>query len=311
MTDEIADMRDAFFDKLYDIAKKDKSVIFLTADMGAFSLVRFKKDLKSQYINVGVAEQNMVSIAAGLALSGKKVFIYSIVPFATQRCYEQIKVDLSLMNLPVTIIGSGPGFSYNSDGPTHHALQDIAVIRALPNMTILSPSDSDMANAFATLSYKNKGPTYVRLDKGRYPALYPKNTDYSQGIGQVKKGKDLTIIATGIMVHKALEVADELGKKSIDAGVVDLYQTKPLNEKKLLNILKKTPRIVTIEESSIVGGLGSIISEFLVDNNLQIPMKRIGSPDKYCYIYGDREWIHSKYGLDVKSLSKNILRWMK
>ena len=178
MADEQVDMRDAFFDKLYDIAAKDKKVIFLTADMGAFSLERFKKNLKPQYFNVGVAEQNMVSVAAGLALSGKNVFIYSIVPFVTQRCYEQIKVDLSLMNLPVTIIGSGPGFSYNSDGPTHHALQDLAIIRALPNMTILSPSDSDMAEAFAMLSYKNKGPTYVRLDKGKYSSLYSKNTNY-------------------------------------------------------------------------------------------------------------------------------------
>ena len=311
MKEAFVDMRDAFFDKLYDIAKKDKNVIFLTADMGAFSLERFKKDLKSQYFNVGVAEQNMVSIAAGLALSGKKVFIYSIVPFAVQRCYEQIKVDISLMNLPITIIGSGPGYSYNSDGPTHHASQDMANIRVLPNMTILSPSDSDMAKACAVISYKSDSPVYVRLDKGKYHSLYPKTYDYNEGIGDLKKGTDLTIISTGVVVHKVLEVAKELGKKSIDSGVVDLYRAKPLNEKKLLNILKNSKKVVTIEETTIVGGLGSIISEFLVDNNLQIPLKRIGSPDKYCYIYGDREYIHSKYGLDIKNITNNILKWVK
>ena len=310
MSKEPIDMRDAFFDKLYDIAKNDRDVIFLTADMGAFSLVRFKKDLEKQYINVGVAEQNMVSVAAGLALSGKKVYIYSIVPFVTQRCYEQIKIDLSLMNIPVTIIGSGPGFSYNSDGPTHHASQDIANIRTLPNMTILSPSDSEMAKGFASLSYKHNGPTYIRLDKGKYPSLYKKK-DYSQGFGFIKKGQNLTIITTGIIIHKVLHVCEELKKNSIEANIIDIYRLKPLNKKVLLKILKDSKNIVTVEESSIVGGLGSIISELLADNDLQIPLKRIGSPDEYCYLYSNRDCIHTKYGLDATGITENILGWIK
>src|SRR3989338_1388709 len=141
------DIRDAFFDELFEIAKDDSNVVFITADMGAQSLIRFKGSLSSQFINVGVAEQNMISIAAGLALVGKKVFVYTIIPFATLRCYEQIRNDLCCMNLPVTIIGVGPGFCYASDGPTHHATQDIAVMRVLPEITILNPSDSIMANA--------------------------------------------------------------------------------------------------------------------------------------------------------------------
>lgn len=305
------DIRDAFFDEIYTIASRDPNVIFLTADMSALSLNTFKKNLSSQYINVGVAEQNLVSIAAGLALGGKKVFIYSIAPFVTQRCYEQIKIDLSCMRLPVTIIGSGPGITYSSDGPTHHAIQDIAIMRALPEMTILNPSDLATAVAAARISYKNDGPVYVRIDKGKLPLLYDNEEDFSDGLASLKKGRDLMIIATGIMVHQAFKVTDELAKHSIDAGIIDLYRIKPINKELLLSIIKKSNRIVTLEEHSIIGGIGSAISEILVDNRKTLPMKRIAIADKNCVGYGDREWMHSFYGLDVNSITKTILGWEK
>jgi len=183
------DIRDAFFDEVYTIASQDSRVIFLTADMGSFSLNRFKADLSSQYINVGVAEQNLVSIAAGLALAGKKVFIYTIASFVTQRCYEQIKIDICGMRLPVTIIGSGPGLSYSSDGPTHHAIQDILIMRALPEMTILNPGDSTTAVAAARIAYRSQGPVYVRIDKGKLPLLYENDEDFSAGLSLLKKGR--------------------------------------------------------------------------------------------------------------------------
>lgn len=305
------DIRDAFFNEVYAIALKDPNVIFLTADMGAFSLDAFKKDLSSQYINVGVAEQNLVSIAAGLALGGKKVFIYSIAPFVTQRCYEQIKVDLSCMRLPVTIIGSGPGITYSSDGPTHHAIQDVAIMRALPEMTILNPSDPATATAAAKISYKNDGPVYVRIDKGKLPLLYDDEEDFSDGLALLKKGRDLMIITTGVMVHQAFKVIDELAKHSIDAGIIDLYRIKPINEELLLSIIEKSNRIATLEEHSIIGGIGSAISEILVDNGKTYPLKRIAITDKNCVGYGDREWMYSFYDLDVNSITKTILGWGK
>lgn len=305
------DIRDAFFNEVYAIALKDPNVIFLTADMGAFSLNAFKKDLSSQYINVGVAEQNLVSIAAGLALGGKKVFIYSIAPFVTQRCYEQIKIDLSCMRLPVTIIGSGPGITYSSDGPTHHAIQDVAIMRALPEMTILNPSDPATATAAARISYKNDGPVYIRIDKGKLPLLYDNEEDFSDGLALLKKGRDLMIIATGIIVHQAFKVVDELAKHSIDAGIIDLYRIKPINEKLLLSVIEKSNRIVTLEEHSIIGGIGSAICEILVDRGKVLPLKRIAIADKNCVGYGDREWMHSFYGLDVNSITKTILDWQQ
>jgi len=174
----VIDIRDAFFDELYEIASGDKNVMFLTADVGAWSLDRFKEDLPAQYINVGVAEQNLVSVAAGLALGGKKVFIYSIAAFIIQRCYEQIKIDLFQMRLPVTIIGSGPGLTYGSDGPTHHATNDIEIIRVLP-LTIITPSSPEEAKEAAVIGYQSKLPVYIRLGKssGKLPAAYGRYID--------------------------------------------------------------------------------------------------------------------------------------
>jgi transketolase len=303
------DIRDAFFDEVYRIAAEDPDVIFLTADMGAFSLGRFKRDLSSQYINVGVAEQNLVSIGAGLALGGKRVFIYTITSFITQRCYEQIKIDICGMRLPVTIIGVGGGISYSSDGPTHQAIQDVVIMRALPEMTIFNSSDPIMAAAAARIAYKSPGPVYIRIEKGKLPLLYDNNEDFSAGLALLKEGRNLMIITTGIMVHQAFKVAEELAKHSVDAGIIDLYRIKPINEKLLLALIKQTNRIVTLEEHSIIGGIGSAISEVLVDKGKALPIKRIALADKNCPGYGDREWMHSYYGLDVNSITKAILDW--
>ena len=307
------DIRDAFFDEVYAIAASDANVMFLTADMGAYSLNRFKTDLPGQYLNVGVAEQNMVSIAAGLTLGGKKVFIYTIAPFVTQRCYEQVKVDLCGMHLPVTLIGSGPGITYSSDGPTHHAVQDVANMRALPGMTILSPSDSTVAAAAARLAYQDRGPVYVRLDKGKLPLFYGPKADFSDGLARLKKGRDLTIIATGIMVSQAFKVADELAKHDIDAGIIDIYRIKPLNEERLLTLIEPSKLVVTLEEHTMVGGIGSAVCEVLADHGQCLPVKRMAIADSNFtgMGYGDRDWMYTRYGLDVNSIVKTLLKELK
>lgn len=303
------DIRDAFFDELYTIASNDSDVIFLTADMGALSLENFKKNLNSQYINVGVAEQNMVSVAAGLALGGKKVFIYGIAPFVTMRCYEQIKVNLSGMHLPVTIIGSGPGITYGNDGPTHHAIQDISIMRALPDMTIFNPSDSVMASAMAKMSYNIQNPIYVRIDKGKFPQLYSKDGNFSDGLSLLKEGRDFLIITTGVMVHHAFRLVYELAKYPIDAGIVDLYRIKPINEELLLSYIDQTSGLITLEEHSVIGGIGSIVCEVLADSRKFVPVKRFAITDKNCEKYGDREWMSAYYGLDIDKITKEILIW--
>lgn len=303
------DIRDAFFDVLYNIASNDNDVMFLTADMGAFSLERFKNDLRYQYINVGVAEQNLVNIATGLVLEGKNVFIYGITPFVTMRCYEQIKVNVSGMCLPIKIIGSGPGITYSNDGPTHHAIQDISIMRALPNMIIFNPSDPTMASAMANISYESKNPVYIRIDKGKLPILYPKNYNFSDGLCQLKKGYDLLIITTGIMVHQAFKLVDKLAKHFIDTGIIDLYRIKPINEKLLLSYIDQSKKLIILEEHSMIGGIGSIVCEILSDNGRSIPLKRFAIGDKNCNICGDREWMWKFYNLDIDSIIKEILNW--
>jgi transketolase len=260
---------------------------------------------------VGIAEQNMISIAAGLALSGKIVYVYAIAPFASLRCYEQIKVDLCCMKLHVNILGVGAGFAYDIMGPTHHATEDISIMRVLPEMTILNPSDSIMSAGFAQVSYKNPGPKYIRFDRGGIPVLYQnKKIDFSTGLMNLKRGKDLCIIATGIMTHRALEVAKELSRHSIDAGVIDLYRIKPINEQILLETVTNYKNILTLEEHFVTGGLGSAIMEILCKNDNYPRLKILGICDRYYFEYGGREYLHELCRLDKKDIVATIIEWM-
>jgi transketolase len=305
------DMRDAFFDKIYDLAEKDKNVVFLAADHGAFSLVRLKKDLPDQYINLGISEQNMVSVAAGLALSGKKVFIYAIVNFVTLRCLEQIYVDISGMNLPVTIIGVGAGFTYATDGPTHHGVQDIAAMAPIPNLSIFNSSDAVNTSAFAEMAYNSTGPTYIRIEKGGVPQLYEDKAVFDEGLSQLKHGEDLTIIATGNMVSRAMDVATEMKQSGYKVGVVDLYRIQPINEDKILSLIGTTRRLVTLEEHVLTGGIGSLVNDVLCNHGISLPLKRIGVEDQHCFYYSNsRENVQKHYHLDQDSIIKTIDCWL-
>ncbi len=303
-------MRDAFLDELYSIAREDRRVMLLSNDFGAPSLDKFREDCASQFIHIGIAEQNMVNVATGLAMAGKIVYVYSIAPFLPLRCYEQIRVHLSFKRFHITGVMVGAGYSYDLSGPTHQTLEDIAIMNTLPGMTILTASDSVMAKAFARMTYKNPGPEYVRFDRERFPSLYNEQEDFSNGMGILKDGSDLTIVATGIMVHQAFKVADELARHSIDAGIVDLYRIKPLNEEPLMNNVTKSGRILTIEESFTSSGIGSIISSLVTERGADLKLKHIGIPDRYFFQGGDRQELHLRCGLDVDSITKTTLAWL-
>jgi transketolase len=305
------DMRDAFISKLYEEAKADSSIIFLSSEFGAPSLDKFRSNLPNQFFNTAISEQNSVSVAAGLSLGGKKVFLYSIASFITLRCYEQIKLDLCSMKLPVTLLGVGPCYAYSVDGPTHHATEDISVMRALANMEIYCPSDSNMAAALVDVSLRSSGPIYIRIDRGRLPLIYDKNKDLHTGFSVLKEGKDVLIISTGVMVHSAMEIVQELAKHSIQAGVVDIYRLKPVNAKNVMAILKRAKKILTLEEHIIHGGLGSIIAELLTDHHVFVPLKRLAIEDESLYAYGIRETLHWERGLDKESVSTLIMNWLQ
>ncbi|MCU0666057.1 MAG: 1-deoxy-D-xylulose-5-phosphate synthase [Candidatus Omnitrophica bacterium] len=305
------DIRDAFFQEIYNIAMKDKDVIFITADADSFVLRDYKKDFPDQFINASVAEQNMIAVAAGLALSGKKVFILALIPFVTLRCLEHIKVNICSMNLPVTIIGLGAGFGSGIDGPTHHAVDDIAIMRILPEITILNPSDSTLSASCAQIAYQSNSPVYVRLDKGKFPNLYEKDYDYSTGFKIIKPLKEVNIISTGFITKEAVKLAETLEKNNLSVGLIDLYKLKPLNREALLKCFEGAKYLITIEENSIVGGIGTIISELISDNRKAITLKRIALEDKQCFDYGTREWLDQLYGLDQETVSKIVLKELR
>jgi len=306
------DIRDAFFDEVFTLATMDKDLIFLCADMGAYSLQTFKKELPQQYINVGVAEQNLISVAAGMALTGKNVFVYSIIPFMTLRCFEQIKIDLCCMNLPVTIVGMGPGLTYSGDGPTHHAIHDLGAMRSLPEMTIFHPSDSTAAKNCARMVYTSKTPAYVRLEKGSFPSTYCEDkADFREGFGLLKQGGDAVIISVGIMIPIAMDVADKLKRRQTDVSVVDLYRIKPLNSKGLLAVLKSAKRVITLEEHAINGGIGTAVAELMMDNNIHVPLNRLGIVDVHVFASGKREELQEHFSLSAERICERITNLLK
>lgn len=296
------DMRDSFFEELFRVASKDKNVLLLMADQGAHSMKKFEEKIPRQLVNVGIAEQNMISVAAGLALCGKKVFVHAISNFTTIRCYEQIKVDLSIMDLPVTIAGVGAGFTYGSDGPTHHANQDIAAMRAIPGMRILNASDSVSLSAFPHLAYRLPQLTYIRFDKGNVPALYDASHNFLEGLSEIKKGDNTVIVSTGIMVHHAVTIANDLG----NLGVIDMYRLKPVPEKKLSTVLSRYKNIVVLEEHLAYGGLATIIADFLADTHMNKRFMRIGLPDAHSFVYGTREHMQEGVGLSYAQIIRKL-----
>lgn len=303
--------RDAFWNKVYELAKHDRNIVVISADMGAPALDRIRRDLAAQFINVGIAEQNATTLAAGLVLTGKKVFTYAIAPFITLRCLEQIRVENAIMKIPITIVGVGAGFGYEDSGPTHHLIEDIAIMRAMPNIVINSISDSIMASSFAEMSCGMKIANYVRLERQVFPDIYEENANFSKGISMLRKGRDYYILSTGSMTHTALDIANRLQKKGLRLGVLDIY-TLPINEDLLVELISQAKKLISLEEHFLPGGLGSAICEVLNDHNIFIPLKRIGlPPDKgYCYKYGGREIIRKHYGIDKDNTERKIIDFL-
>jgi len=307
-------MRKAFFKRLFQIAKKNKDVILITADTGAIYHDNFRKELPNQYINAGIAEQNAIGIAAGLAMEGKKVYIYGIIPFITMRCFEQIRDDLCEMNLPVTIVGIGSGLDYSTLGFTHHGVDDIALMRALPGITIYNPSDAILVKKCVDASFKEmSGPIYIRLDRTGIPLIYKKESDvdFRDGFSVFKKSKDLYIIASSKMVETALKVSNKLQGK-INVGVIDFFRIKPVSDNKILRIIKDAKYIVTLEEHFIKGGIGTVFSEIIAQNSKTFLFKTLGINNQFCRIYDkERKYLQMLYGLDVEGVATKIKEWAK
>jgi transketolase len=306
----VTDIRDAFFGQVHLLAQADRRVMVLTDDQSAFALDRMRTEMPAQYINVGIAEQNLINVAAGLALGGLRPFVCGISNFLSLRCCEQISVNLCAMNLPVTIVASGGGLTYASDGPTHHSTQDVAVMRSMPNLTILNPADAEATAACAALCRECPGPVYVRIEKGVMPNLYAANTDFSSGVGRLRPGAEVLLISTGFLTHTAVRTAALLEAGGIECGVLDLYRLKPVNAEAILRQLKGAGRVAVLEEQTPIGGVGSIVCELLAEHGAGIPVRRFSLPDAPCYRYGSRDWLHRQFGLDAATVAGDIAGWM-
>lgn len=293
-------MRDAFIDRLFDLGRADRDVVFISADFGAPSLDRFREKLPGQFIHSGISEQHMIDMAGGLAIAGKKVYTYAMAPFISLRCLEQVKCTLGMMELPVTILSVGVGLGYADSGPTHYTMEDFACLRSFPNMEVWTPSDGITALAIADLTYEKPALRYLRLDRS---PLADVNTNPSpdwidDGFSEVAAGEDVCIVSCGYMIHKALEAHARLKEEGIACGVVDLFRAKPLDGSKLADALGRYKRIVTVEEQVLAGGLGSVLLETLNDAGHLIPIHRMGLADRYYFENGGRDHL-----LDIANVS--------
>jgi transketolase len=296
-------MRTTFAKTLLKIAQKDSRVMLLTGDLGYSVFEDFQKNIPKQYLNMGVAEQNMAGVAAGLAMEGYMPFIYSIVPFTTMRNFEQIRNDICYQNLNVKIVGVGAGFSYGPYGHTHHGLEDIGILRTIPNLIILTPGDPvEVALATkAMVSYK--GPVYLRLGKAGEPIIHKKTPKFTIGKGIIlQEGSKATIIATSTLLERAMAVAAAIGS----VRVISMPTIKPLDEKIIIDSMKKTKVLVTLEEHSVIGGLGSAVSEVVAESGLPVRFKRIAVADRFTKVIGLQEYMRKANGLGVEQIVKTI-----
>lgn len=306
------DVRDCFFDGVYNLAKKNKDIIFLTSDHTAYSLKKFEKNLPKQFLNLGISEQNIMGVAAGLSMKNKIVFVYGIAPFISLRCLEQINIDICSMKNNVNIISMGSGLTYSNDGPTHHGTQDQAIMSILPNMSIYNVSDVQTARLLPSLAKKKKSPKFFRIEKGKLSNLYNKNKSFlEKGFGHFNSSNKNLIISTGIMTQVAFEVKEMLKKNKINLSILDLVRIKPLKNDVLYNIIKKYKNITTIEENMPFGGIGSIVSEIIAINKININFHKFHLPDEFLFNSGSREWMHEKYGLSKNKLFKKLIKFMR
>jgi len=302
-------MRNAFADELFQLAASDPRIVFLSGDIGNRLFDRFKTQFPNRFYNCGVAEANMASVAAGLAMCGLRPITYTITPFNTTRCLEQIRDDICYHNVPVLVVGTGAGLSYASLGCTHHSCEDISFLKSLPNMSVLCPGDSmEMRSLFRAAMASNR-PAYMRIGKTGEPVIHPSPPQLEIGKGLIiRPGSDLCILSTGNMLPTALETADCLSKEGLLPQVVSFPTVKPLDTTLLSSLTEQFPHWVSLEEHSLIGGFGSALAEWLIDNQMnQIRLLRFGTPDRFPHPIGSQKYLRSQYGLEPNTLAANIL----
>ncbi len=304
-------MRKTSLQMVYELAKRDPRVIFIGSDLGVDTLNEFREEMPDRFFMEGIAEQNVVGLAAGLAMEGYIPYVNTIATFLTRRCYEQVAVDLCMHNLPVRLIANGGGLVYAPLGPTHLAIEDLSIMRALPNMTVVAPADKEEMTRLMACSLDYPGPMYVRFGKGGDPVVSCEDRGFEIGKAIVMRppGRFL-LISTGVMTNRALAAAEMLAAQGITCGVLHMHTVKPLDEEVVLRLAQRVEGVVTIEENTLVGGLGSAISELLMDRlSGRMPaVLRLGIPDSFPEKYGSQDELLAHFGLQPDAIAAAVGR---
>lgn len=302
-------MRTAYLDTLYDLASKDKKVYALISDNGAIVYDKYRKDLASQYLNLGISEANMLGIAAGMASCGEIPFAYTIGAFLAYRAFEFIRNDICLQNQNVKIVGTGAGEVYSALGSTHHSTEDLGGLRTLPNLTILCPASPLEVKKATVAAYEYEGPVYLRLGTNKEPEIY--DGDYSFEIGKgvtIREGNDITLVGAGSILKDILDVAELLQKCGIHARVINMHTIKPLDREIIIKAIEETGTIVTIEDHNIIGGLGSAVAEVVAESGRGIKFKRFGLHG-FSQGYGTYAQVKEMNGIGIGQIVGELKEW--
>lgn len=295
-------MRDIYVDLLLEYAKKIPELVIVEADlMKALGTSKFQKEFPDRTIDVGVAEANMIGVAAGLANMGKIPFTHTFTPFATRRVFDQVTLSVAYAKLNVKMVGSDPGIMAEINGGTHMSFEDVGIMRTMPTLTIFEPVDGiQLAKMFPKI-VEHDGPVYIRLLRKDFTPIFTENDEFEIGkANTVEDGKDVTIFATGIMVKEALDAREILKKKGISAAVINIHTVKPIDKEAIIKAAQKTKAIVTAENHNIINGLGSAVAEVLVENQL-VPMERVGIKDHFGEV-GFKDFLMEKFGLKAHNI---------
>jgi transketolase len=306
-------MRPACVNKVFELARRDNRVAYIGSDLDPPIAKRMQAEMPGRAFMEGISEQHVVGMAAGLAMEGFIPYVHTIATFITRRCYEQVAVDVCLHNLPVRLIGNGGGLVYAPLGPTHLAIEDIAIMRALPNMTVVAVCDADEMKRFMDQTIDWPGPIYIRLAKGYDPIASRAELGFTIGKAIVMReaagrGRRVLLVATGVATTRALAAADELAADGIECAVLHMHTVKPLDAAALVEHARDCDLVVTVEEHTVIGGLGSAVVDALIDAlpGAVPPVKRLGIPDEFAHHYGSQDQLMELYGLQPPEIAQTV-----
>lgn len=306
-------MRDTFAREMTALAAQRADVALLSGDIGNRMFDRYKEVAPNRFLNCGIAEANMMSLAAGMALSGLRPVIYTITPFTTTRCLEQMRVGVAYHEAPVVIVGTGSGLSYAELGPTHHSLEDLAIVRTLPGMNVVAPADCAELVAQLREALEVSNPTYMRIGKKGEPALHRESADL--GIGKanmLREGVDILVIGVGPILGEAIKAAERLKGRGLSVAVASLGSIKPLDEAFLRSMAERFPKWISLEEHGVIGGVGSTLLEWLADHQrIKVKIRRLGAPDMFLNELGKQEHIRRILKIDAEGLAETLEEELK